>query len=199
MYILVPEEHLAEPMPGTFTREVFEAFIKEKFFKPDMSKIVVVKDKKDAFAEDGFVMFTKENCVRCDATLYSLAREAQLHGLTVKTITCSSEDMKGFCIEKGILRLPTTWIAIDGVPSDGNCYTGSDCMEEYNDQLQNHREERKTQEIPKQEPDEEPAPRADPVMITDTKTRVEELENKVAELEQQVKQLLKQHGIKTEL
>ena len=36
-------------------------------------------------------------------------------------------------------------------------------------------------------------------MVTDTKQRVEELENKVADLEQQVKQLLKQRGIKTEL
>lgn len=132
VYILVPEEHLAEPMPGEFTRDAFESFIKSKFFKPDMSKVIAAKDKKDIFAEDGFVMFTKANCSRCDATLYSLAREAQLHGLTVKTIACNSEEMKEFCIEKGILRLPTTWISLDGVPSDGDCYTGSDCFEEYN-------------------------------------------------------------------
>lgn len=36
-------------------------------------------------------------------------------------------------------------------------------------------------------------------MITDTKTRVEELENKVADLEEQVEQLLKKRGIKSEL
>ena len=44
VYILVPEEHLAEPMPGVFTREAFDAFIKSKFFKPDMSKVVDAKN-----------------------------------------------------------------------------------------------------------------------------------------------------------
>ncbi|CAL6007488.1 Conserved_hypothetical protein [Hexamita inflata] len=194
LFVLIPEEHMAEPMKEKFTKENAKSFLELKFTKPDMQNAVKINNKttQDAFKKDGFVVFVYDECKRCDNILFAIARAVTIKKQTLTIVNCDATPE--FCEELGIYNFPTIWIALDGVPSQSGAMTTITALEDWEKATTTEREPRKSQKIPKQvkpkEQKEQEAPQQqEQIMITDTKSRVTELEKKVDKLEKMIKKL----------